>query len=180
MSVLAAAAVATAAATAAAAHPSAPSPLAAPWAAPGVGLECQAKLNAFCNDPEKDGPHNDGAYNASRAVAWRCYSHGCLNPTTHRFDPQVAGPPSGPSRLPNATACNEATDVGPGALQAICAACAGTTEGVSRGQCLPAPHILRGAPSRLPIQREGAARFTVTGNFSGATAAATCRVSDQK
>ena len=173
-------------------------PPAAPWAAPGVGLECQAKLNAFCNDPSKDGPHNDGAYNASRApffglfdhngapdgtyraVAWRCYSHGCLDPTTHRFDPQVAGPPSGPSRLPNATACNEATDVGPGALQAICAACAGTTEGVSRGQCLPAPHILRGVPSRLPIQREGAARFTVTGNFSGATAAATCRISDQK
>ena len=83
----------------------------ASWAPPGVDLNCQAKLNVFCNDPIKDGPQHDGAYNASRApffglydhngapdgapraVAWRCYSHGCLNPTTHRFDKSIAGPP---------------------------------------------------------------------------------------
>lgn len=172
-------------------------PPAAPWAGPGVGLACQAKLNAFCNDPVKDGPNHDGAYNASRApffglfdhngapdgapraIDWRCYSHGCLNSKTHRFDKSIAGPPSGPSRSPNATACNIATDVGPGALQAICAACAGTSEGVSQGQCLPAPHILNGAPKRLPIQRGSATRFTVTGNFSGVTDAATCRINGQ-
>ena len=50
-------------------------PPAAPWAAPGVGLECQAKLNAFCNDPSKDGPHNDGAYNASRAPFFGLFDH---------------------------------------------------------------------------------------------------------
>ena len=84
MSVLAAAAVATAAATAAAAHPSAPSPPAAPWAAPGVSLECQAKLNAFCNDPDKDGPHNDGAYNASRAPFFGLFDHNGAPDGTYR------------------------------------------------------------------------------------------------
>lgn len=165
-----------------------------------MDLNCQAKLNVFCNDPIKDGPQHDGAYNASRApffgiydhngapdgapraVAWRCYSHGCLNPTTHRFDKSIAGPPSGASHASNATACNIATDVGPGALQAICAACAGTTIGVSNGQCLPAPHILESAPKRLPIQRAAGRplAFTVTGNFTTtASTAATCRVNEQ-
>eukprot|EP01052_Picozoa_sp_SAG31_P022008 SAG31_NODE_1730_length_7424_cov_28.201911_8_plen_512_part_00 len=185
-----------AAARAAPAAPPHPPP-AATWAPPEVGLACQAKLNAFCNDPVRDGPRQDGAYNASRApffglydhngapdgvyraVAWRCYSHGCLNPETHRFDKTIAGPPSGPSRAANATACNIATDVGPGALQAICAACAGTSEGVSRGQCLPPPHVLHKGPARLPIQRAAPTLFTLSGNFSGATSAAMCRVNER-
>jgi hypothetical protein len=121
---------------------------------------------SFCNDPIKDGPQHDGAYNASRApffglydhngapdgapraVAWRCYSHGCLNPTTHRCDKSIAGPPSGGSHASNATACNIATDVGPGALQAICATCAGTTIGVSNTVPAGATHL--GVRSEAP------------------------------
>lgn len=172
---------------------SAPPP-AAPWAAASIGLACQAKLNAFCNDPKLDA----GAYNATlapyyglfdhngspdgtyRAVAWRCYSHGCLDPKTHRFSKTLAGPPSGSSHAANSTTCGLGTDMGPGALQAICATCAGTAEGVSSGQCLPAPHILTGGPTRLPIQRAAAAHFTVRGNFSaGATSAAVCRINEE-
>ena len=169
--------------------------------APRRGSQLPGQADCLlCNDPIKDGPQHDGAYNASRApffglydhngapdgapraVAWRCYSHGCLNPTTHRFDKSIAGPPSGASHASNATACNIATDVGPGALQAICATCAGTTIGVSNGQCLPAPHILESAPKRLPIQRAAGRplAFTVTGNFTTtASTAATCRVNEQ-
>ena len=160
------------------------------WAGPGVGLACQAKLNAFCNNSTLD----KDAYNATLApyfglfdhngspgsIAWRCYSHGCLDPVTHRYSKLLAGPPSGSSLAANSTACGLGTNMGPGALQKICAVCAGTAAGVSRGQCLPAPHILDSAPARLPIQRAGGwdARFTVRGNFTGAGSTAACRVND--
>ena len=46
-------------------------PPAAPWAAPGVGLACQAQLNAFCNTASI----NTDCYNASLAPWFGLFDH---------------------------------------------------------------------------------------------------------